>query len=152
MNQEAPAAVGEVKMAALAAEKVKMAALEEEEKKKRTKVVRVKVEQNYMDWLLKLYPRPPFPVVREESIRGLTPEQREAFLALMADCAAATKQTRQEQEAILEQYRSKGYAEKEVVVTDDEEDDDDGGCVSGDEAEGTVAGGDAAVHVGVCKL
>ncbi|KAL6637943.1 hypothetical protein ACP70R_025515 [Stipagrostis hirtigluma subsp. patula] len=112
-----PKAVGEMLVAVTGA-----AGTEEGKAKapvvKKTKLVRVK--QGFIDSLL-AWPRKPFIGVPAESIDTLPPKLRESFHATMATTVALMKKIRDEEEDILEQYRTKGFAMQEVEISDDED-------------------------------
>ncbi|KAL6653791.1 hypothetical protein ACP70R_008715 [Stipagrostis hirtigluma subsp. patula] len=131
-----------------------MTAAPEGEKKRRTKLVRVK--EGYIQSILEQIPTPrPYPVMSDEALQAFDklwsdPKDREEFRALQAKVAALSKKMRDEDADVLHQYRTKGYAVQEVEIGDDDDDDDDEGC-GGEEAEVATAGV-VAENVGACKL
>ncbi|KAL6637942.1 hypothetical protein ACP70R_025514 [Stipagrostis hirtigluma subsp. patula] len=84
---------------------------------KKTKLVRVK--QGFIDSLL-ARPRKPF-VLPPEPSNKIRPDMRERIKAAMATTAALMKKIRDEEEDILEQYRTKGFAMAEVEISTDED-------------------------------
>lgn len=87
---------------------------------RRTKLVRV--QQRYIDCLLKRTPVGPFRTLSDETIDAVyeTPEKREWYLRFQAETAALLK-AKDKEDAILEQYREHGFAMEEVLVGDDDD-------------------------------
>ncbi|KAL6637944.1 hypothetical protein ACP70R_025516 [Stipagrostis hirtigluma subsp. patula] len=102
-----------------------MATASEEEGKakaavgKKTKLVRVK--QEFIDGLL-ARPRKPFKGISAEFMDKIPdPKLRKSLQASMARTAALMKKLRDEEEDILEQYRTKGFAMEEIEIEGDED-------------------------------
>lgn len=89
-----------------------------EKSRKKTKLV--SVDQEFIDALLQHYPRKPFFVVLE-IIQKMPERARESFLATRAEVVACVMELRAKNEAILEQYHAKGYAEVEIEVGEEED-------------------------------
>ncbi|TVU24097.1 hypothetical protein EJB05_26493 [Eragrostis curvula] len=106
-------------------EKKRTAAMTTEEKNaapenNRTKMVRVK--QEAIDSLLEQHPVEPYlAVVPEELLQGVNPELQERIRNVRAEAATIMKACCDEDEDILKQYHTKGYAELEVQASDDDE-------------------------------
>ncbi|CAN6197092.1 unnamed protein product [Urochloa humidicola] len=90
----------------------------------------VRVEQEYIDWILaksKVLPRFPLPSVRDEVIDGMftdKPELRERLRHDAAEFAALMKKLQDQDDDILEQYHAKGYAMQEIETGDDDGEED----------------------------
>jgi hypothetical protein len=78
----------------------------------------VRVQQRYIDCLLKRTPVGPFRTLSDETIDAVyeTPEKREWYLRFQAETAALLKKAKDKEDAILEQYREHGFAMEEVLV------------------------------------
>ena len=95
-----------------------MAAVAEAKKKKK---MMVRVSQVYIDGILEVYPFKPFLCDPEELDKTIEdPKKRELLRSMTASVAATVKACRAKDEAIIQQYYAKGYAEEEVEVSDDD--------------------------------
>lgn len=96
---------------------------EEGNNKKMKKTKTMRVQQEFIDGLLKVYPFRPFPGEPEELEKNIEDaEARERLRAMLAPVTAFIKEVRDKEEAIIKQYLAQGYAEEEVEVTDDDDD------------------------------
>lgn len=98
-----------------------------EAKKKKKKMKMVRLSQAYIDAILEVYPFKPFPCDPEELEKTIEdPQKRELLRSMTASVAATVKACRAQEEAIVQQYYAKGYAEEEIEVSDDDGDVEDG--------------------------
>jgi hypothetical protein len=91
--------------------------------KKRT--VTIRLEQAYIDSLLKEYPMKPLPFYPGELEKNVKdPVCREIIREVLGPALAVLKNIEDRDEAIIKQYHEQGYAEQEIEVDDDDDDEE----------------------------